>query len=85
MYKHNTAACLHNNCCSGKAVSITYSECVLVALVIQHAKRMCCIILSSVACTALSYFSTLSQKQQDFFKNSIEFKVHILIFSTTFV
>jgi len=26
--------------CSGKATSITFSECVLVTLVIQHAKRM---------------------------------------------
>jgi len=27
-------------CCRGKAVSVTYSQCVSVALVIQHAKRM---------------------------------------------
>jgi hypothetical protein len=30
----------HNPCCRGEAISITYSECVFVALVIQHAKRM---------------------------------------------
>jgi len=31
----------HNHCCSEKkAISITYSECVFVALVIQHAKHM---------------------------------------------
>jgi len=29
-----------NHCYSGKAISITYSECVSVALVIQHAMRM---------------------------------------------
>jgi hypothetical protein len=29
-----------NHCCRGESVSITYSECVSVALVIQHAKRM---------------------------------------------
>jgi hypothetical protein len=29
-----------NRCCYGKAISITYSECVFVALVIQHGKRM---------------------------------------------
>ena len=31
-----TRAC--NNCCSGKALSITHSECLFVALGIQHAK-----------------------------------------------
>jgi len=29
-----------NRCCGGKAISITYSECVFAALVIQHATRM---------------------------------------------
>jgi len=38
-----------------KKISITYSECVSVALVIQHAMHMCRIILSSVACLAPSF------------------------------
>ena len=29
-----------NHCCRGKVISITYSECVSIALVRQHAKRM---------------------------------------------
>jgi hypothetical protein len=29
-----------NRCCSGQAVTFTYSECVFVALGIQHAMRM---------------------------------------------
>jgi hypothetical protein len=29
---------LRNHCCRGEAISITYSECVFVALVMQHAK-----------------------------------------------
>ena len=29
-----------NHCCRGKAISVIYSECVSVALVIKRAKRM---------------------------------------------
>ena len=39
---------------------------VLVTLCIQHAVRMLLIILSSVACLAKPYFSTLSLKRDDF-------------------
>jgi hypothetical protein len=39
-----------NHCCRGKAIRITYSECGSVAVVIQHAKRMRRLILSSAAC-----------------------------------
>ena len=46
--------------CHGRAISMTYSECVSVALVMQHAKCMCHVILSSVVSLALLYFSTLS-------------------------
>jgi hypothetical protein len=50
-----------NHCCLGKAISIKYSEWMSVALVIQHG--MCVqLILSSVACLALSQFPTLSNK-----------------------
>ena len=46
-----------NHWCRWKAVSITYSECVSVALVIQHATRMRCIIVSSVACPFYTIFA----------------------------
>jgi len=58
-----------------KVISITHSECVSVALVIQHAKRMGRIITSSVACLVLQYFSTLSQKRYDFRKKSLNIKL----------
>ena len=56
-----------NHCCRGEAVSITYSECVPIALVFQHAKRMR--LLSSVARPAVPYFSILSHKRHDFREN----------------
>jgi hypothetical protein len=64
MYKHNNEARSRNQC--GKAVSITHSDCVSVALDIQQVERMRRVELSSVACSALQNVSTLSHKRQDF-------------------
>jgi hypothetical protein len=54
-----------NYCCRGEAISIAYSECMYVTFIIQHAKRLGGILLSSVACLVLAYFSTLSHKGHD--------------------
>ena len=57
-----------NHSCGGKAIGITYSEFVFVALGIQHPKRMRRIILSPVACPAVQYFSAFPHKRHDFRK-----------------
>ena len=50
------------------------SECVFVALVIQHAKRMYLIVESYVACLAIQYFSTLFHKRPYFQKVALIIK-----------
>ena len=86
MYKCNIKVCPRNIFCCGKAVPISYSECVSVTLVIQHAMCMYRIILPSVACLALPYISTLSHKWYSFQKHKcIEHEVCVLILSITFV
>jgi len=72
-YNRNTVARSCNHCCSWNAISITYSECLFVALGIQQAKRMSRIVLSSVACLALVYSSTLSHKRHTFRKTLLNF------------
>jgi hypothetical protein len=53
---------------------------VSVASVIQYAKRMRRIILSSVACSTLPYFSTLSHKRHDLKKKLLNLKC-VFLFS----
>jgi len=91
MYKCNvkTLSCKH--CCREKATSITCSVCVSVASValsIQHAKHMHCIIVTSVACQALPSFCTLSHEWRDFQGGKggvIDHKTRVLSFTTTFI
>jgi len=70
--KGNIEARLCNHCCNGKAISITHSECVSIALDIQRA--MCVHLLSPVACLPLQYFGTLSQKMAYFWEKVMNHK-----------
>ena len=76
--QRNVKARSCNRCCSGRAISITYSECVFADLL----STMQSITLS---CPILPYLSTLSHKRCDFRKKVIEHKMRVLSFSTTFV
>ena len=49
---HTTEALSRNNCCGGQVISIPYSKCMFLALVIRHAIRMRRIVLSSMSCLA---------------------------------
>ena len=60
-YKRNIS---RNHCRRGEGISITYSECVFVALDIQHAMRMRHIVIFCLP--ALQFFSTLTHKRHDF-------------------
>jgi len=64
-----------HHCNSGKAINITYSEYVFVVLIIQHAQRMRCILLSSVAKPFKQYFSSCSYKWHNFQKDRKKEKV----------
>jgi len=58
--QRNTGALSCSHCCCGEASSVTYSECVFVALVIRDAMRR--IMLLPVACLAVQYISKIVSK-----------------------
>jgi hypothetical protein len=62
-YKYEVEARQHSYFWRGRAISITYSECVSVALVIQQARRIRLIVLSSFACGSCITFSHITSSQ----------------------
>jgi len=60
-YNIEERSCKHF--CRKKEIRITYSKCVVIALVNQLANFMHHVILSSAACPALPYFSKLPHER----------------------
>jgi hypothetical protein len=63
--ERNTEERSYIHCCNGKAIRITYSECVFVALSIQYALSMRGIVVFGLSDSTLIFF-TLSHKRHDF-------------------
>jgi hypothetical protein len=61
----------YNHFCSAKAISITYSDCVSVDLIIQHAMRMCHIVICNLSDSTV-LFSMLSHQHMIYGKKVIE-------------
>jgi hypothetical protein len=68
-YKRNMEQRSRNHCCSAKAISITYSDCIFVALGVYNAKRMSRIVFSCASCLTLQYLSTYLTNGTIFEKN----------------
>ena len=68
-----------------KTIRISYSECLSVALIFQHANRMRHTVLPSVACLALPHFPQYLINSTIFGNKLIEYNMWVLIFSVTFL
>lgn len=82
--QHNIGTRSRIHCWRGKAKSIAYFECDVLALASHHAKRTRLTVLSSVARTVVPQLYMLSHKRCEFRERVIE-KKRVLIFATTSV
>jgi hypothetical protein len=78
--KRNTEARSLDHCCRGIATIIIYSECVSVALVIQHAVPMHRVALL-MTCIFLPYFSTSSHQRHNVRKKNLSNTKCVVCFS----
>jgi hypothetical protein len=73
--QRNSEARSCKHCCRGKAISITYSECMFVTFCIQHKMLLRHIVICGLPGSTICIVPTLSHKRQDFReKNVIERK-----------
>jgi hypothetical protein len=75
MHQLDTEVSSSDICCRVREISITYSECVFVALGIQQVKRMRRILLLSMAYLTVPYLCTLSHEQYDYRETIIKHKM----------
>jgi len=70
-------------CSKGKKMSVTYCECVFVALGTQHEMLICHILICGLS--RATYSPTLTHKRHDFRERKLLNSKSVLILSTTFV
>jgi hypothetical protein len=80
----NMQARSRNHCCCGKAISITYSECVSVAIFIQHAMLMRRIVICGLPGSTIFFPHFLTHGTIFEKKKVIKYKI-CLVFSTSSV
>ena len=80
MKNPNMEACSCNHFCREKAVCITYSDCVFVAL-----GKMRMRIIITCGLSGYAIFFHITSKQHDFREKIIEHKICVFTFSTPFM